>query len=139
MRIFLSVTLSLLLLVATHERTRTAESFGNVDRLEQPLKQYSPRKAPANPAYLRNPIRRQPRDFEKHYDIRHWGGDPFKPFDAGRPWGRMVSSSHQSHSMAPPVRIFLRGTLTGRLTPAIIVMSVQATTRFTQEVYHPEF
>ena len=80
------------------ERTLTPEDFGNIDRLEQPQKQQYEPKQPQKQSrqYAPKPQKPPQPQYGRHFGMDNWGGNPFKSFDSGRPWGRIDNPNIRS-------------------------------------------
>jgi hypothetical protein len=63
------------------ERILTPEDFGNIDRLEQPQ--------PEQPKHQQNKPKQQKQTTYPNFGMNNWGGQPFKAFGPGHPWGRI--------------------------------------------------
>ena len=72
------------------ERILTPEDFGNIDRLEQPQTQPEPK--PDQPKHQKqqlNKPKHQKQTTYPNFGMNNWGGQPFKAFGPGHPWGRI--------------------------------------------------
>ena len=76
------------------ERILTPEDFGNIDRLEQPQAQpeLKPELKPDQPKRQKpqlNKPKHQKQTTYPNFGMNNWGGQPFKAFGPGHPWGRI--------------------------------------------------
>jgi hypothetical protein len=85
--IFVLFFVSILNAQPYRERILTPEDFGNIDRLEQP-QQKSLQKL-EQPRQYEPKYQKSRQSFTPNFGMNNWGGDPFKSFSSGRPWGRM--------------------------------------------------
>ena len=68
------------------ERILTPEDFGNIDRLEQPEPQPD---QPNHQKQRQNKPNHQKQATYPNFGMNNWGGQPFKAFGPGHPWGRI--------------------------------------------------